>query len=140
MARSRCSFKDRMQRQSQHLSGAARINTDLFCCWETESGWFGGGSHASCAEESGRLLRTRRLTVPDASASSVGWFPNPAVVVPRRKAVKVLRRNVSTVSLAARPRLGFRARTVDCTSAADIPSLSTFHWPMRRKIVHRREI
>lgn len=58
------------------------------------------------------------------------WFVNPVSIVSRRKAVKVLSRNVSTVSLAARPRLGFQARTVDCVSVAETPSLPTFHWTL----------
>lgn len=42
--------------------------------------------------------------------------------------MNVLCQNVSAVSLAARPRLGFQARTVDCLPAADSPTLPTVHW------------
>lgn len=61
----------------------------------------------------------------------IGGLLNPgSVVSPRREAVKVLGRNVSTGSLAARPRLGFRARTADCVSVAETPSLPTSHWTL----------
>lgn len=128
-----------MQRQRQHLSAAARINTDLCCCWETESDWLTrsvrGGERAAFTHTEGQQVGARRRSSRSPTAR---WFLEPAVVVPGRKAVKVLSRNVSTVSLAARPRLGFRARTVDCTAAAEIPPLPTFLWTMRRKIVNRR--
>lgn len=46
-------------------------------------------------------------------------------------------RNVSTVSLAARPRLGFRARTVDCVSVAETSSFS-LDFSGRPKTVYNR--